>query len=182
MSRSWFVVPVILSILAMPGLAAERRHGVGIGYVLGTVDYDLEGSESIEFSGYSIFGKVGFSDHWGLALNYVDMKDDEDLPFGEEDAYSQLGLHGVFMFRPEKKLRPHLKLGLSWVDVEAKLAGRTFSDDAAGLSGGFGLEWGSPRYAFYLDIEFTDVSVELVPGAELDLLVMNTTLGFIYKF
>src|SRR4029077_20385388 len=110
---------VLALILAAPAFAAEPKSGIGFGLAGGVVDSDVL-SDSLNFSGFTLFGKIGFTDHWGLAVSYRDMKDDENLAFGEEDSYTQTAVHAVYMWRPGKIVRPHVKFGIERTDFEAK--------------------------------------------------------------
>lgn len=180
--RTW-ILSFVVMILAIPPVGAgEGRHGIGVGVDIGTTELDDSDEESIDFIGFNVYGKFGITDHWGIFVNYRDMEDDEDLAFGEEDSYRQVGVHAAYMFRPEKVFRPHVKLGATWTDLEARASFGTFSDSDIGLAIGAGFEAGPPRFAFFLDWEITEASIELFPGAELDLTIDDLTLGFIYKF
>jgi hypothetical protein len=110
------------------------------------------------------------------------MRDDEDLAFGEEDDYMPVGVHGIYMWRPDKKLRPHIRFGFVWTDLESSFFRETFSDSGTGFGLGGGFEFGSPKIAFFLDYEFNTVELELVPSAKADFDFGNFTLGFIFKF
>ena len=92
-------LPVLVTltlILAVPAFGAEPKSGIGFGLTGGVVDSDSL-SDSLSFSGFALFGKIGFTDHWGLVVSYRDMKDDENLAFGEEDSYKQTSVQAVYM-------------------------------------------------------------------------------------
>lgn len=173
-----FAVLVALSFLAASGLSfgAEHKHGIGLGLDSATLDTDSL-PEAIEFTGFTLFGKIGFTDNWGMFISYRDMEDDEDLLFGEEDSYTQIGVHAVYMWRPDKRVRPHVKFGLARTDFEAEAFGLTLSDDGVGISVGGGLEAGSQRVAFFGDL---DVNVVSLFGE--DFTFSDVTLGVIFKF
>jgi hypothetical protein len=172
-------VLVALSFLAACGLSfgAEHKHGVGLGLDSATLDTDSL-PEAIDFTGFTLFGKIGFTENWGMFISYRDMEDDEDLLFGEEDSYTQIGVHAVYMWRPDKRVRPHVKFGIARTDFDAELTGfPTLSDDGVGISVGGGLEAGSQRVAF-----FGDADVNVVSLFSEDFTITDVTLGVIFKF
>ena len=57
----------------------------------------------------------------------------------------------------------------------------TFSDQALGPAIGVGLEWGPPRYAFFVDFGVTFVDIELIPGDKESFTVGNSITGFTYR-
>ena len=111
-----------------------------------------------------------------------DMKDDEFLFFNEKDTYTIFGVDAAYTWRVDTKLRPYAKFGLAHADFEAALPSLpTLSDDGIGLSVGGGLEVGSHRFAFFLDLDFVEVELRL-GQIEDDLSFADATLGFIYRF
>jgi len=173
-------VPMLMILtffLFSPAVAAENKHGLGAALVSGVVDCD-SCVDSIEFSGFALFGKIGFTENWGLLITYRDMEDDEDLFLNEEDTYTQFAVQGVYMWRPAKRFRPHVKFGLERTDFEAKVPGFvTLSDDGTALAVGGGFEAGSQRVAFFLDYDFTIVEL-----FDEDFDIANLDLGIIFKF
>jgi len=173
-------LPVLVTltlILAVPAFGAEPKSGIGFGLTGGVVDSDSL-SDSLSFSGFALFGKIGFTDHWGLAVTYRDMKDDENLAFGEDDSYKQTSVHAVYMWRPGKIVRPHVKFGIERTEFEAKLPPfPTLSDDDVAGSVGGGLEVGTPKVAFFGDYDFTQARL-----FDEDFDIGNLTLGIIFKF
>jgi hypothetical protein len=106
------------------------------------------------------------------------MEDDENFLFDETDSYTQIGVQAVYMWRPSKTFRPHVKFGLERTDFEAEIGGLTVAaDDGVGLAVGGGFEAGSQRVAFFLDYDFT--AVELFDE---DFETANFDLGIIFKF
>jgi len=173
----------ILALLALlfsipdPVLGEVRKHGAGIGYETAIVDSGFL-PEALAFTGFSLFGKIGFTDNWGLLIAYRNMKDDEDLLLGEEDSYIEVGVHAIHMWRPDKRVRPHLKFGLAWVELEAKIPGvPAISDVGFGPSLGGGLEVGSQRVAF-----FGDLALAVVDLFDEDTIFGDLTLGVMFKF
>jgi Outer membrane protein beta-barrel domain len=173
-------LPVLIALglsLAAPAFAAEHNSGVGFGLTGGVVDSDSL-SDSLNFTGYTLFGKIGFTDHWGLAVAYRDMNDDEDLAFGEKDSYKQTSVHAVYMWRPGKIVRPHVKFGIERTEFEAELPPfPTLKDDDVAGSVGGGLEVGTPSVAFYGDYDLTRVRL-----FDEDFDIGNLTAGIIFKF
>ena len=74
-------------------------------------------------------------------------------------------------------------LGLTRLDFEERipLTG-VFSDRAFGAAVGLGLEYGPPRYAFFVDFSFTFVDLRLIPGNTETWTIGNTITGFTYRF
>jgi hypothetical protein len=154
-------VLVALSFLAVSGssFGAEHKHGIGFGIDSGTLDSDPL-PEALEFTGFTLFGKIGFTDNWGLFISVRDMEDDELLLGGEEDSYTQIGVHAAYMWRPDMRVRPHVKFGIARTDFDAELPGNpTLSDDGVGISIGGGLEAGTQRVAFFGEADATVVSL-----------------------
>ncbi len=185
MKNLWTCLGVVLTILVLPGSlsAAENRHFVGFGIDAAIVDSDVFFNEE-DHIGFSIFGKYGFNDRWGLFVFYRDMEDDESLfsLIGLEQTYTQIGVRGVRMWRPDKKLRPHVGFGAVQTDFDANFFGMSaMSDDGIGLSVSGGLEAGSQKFAFYGEYGITVVDLDtLDPFGETT--IGNFTAGFIFKF
>jgi hypothetical protein len=81
------------------------------------------------------------------------------------------------MWRPAKKVRPHVKFGVERTDLEGKIPGfATVSDDDTTLAVGGGFEAGSQKVAFLLDYDITvaDIFNE-------DFAFVNLNLGIIFK-
>jgi hypothetical protein len=168
---------IAMMLAALPAAAVESRNGVGGALVSGTLDCD-SCIDELDFEGFAVFGKIGFTDHWGLLLKYRDMEDDEVLFLGEEDSYTQLAVQAVYMWRPRKAFRPHVKFGLERTDFEAEIPGVVRdSDDGVALGFGGGFEAGSQRVAFILDYDFTQVEL-----FDEDFDLANFDLGVIFKF
>jgi hypothetical protein len=182
MKQKW--VPAWVPALAvaaltqfLPAAAADNRHGIGLAVVSGAADCD-SCNDAIEFTGYSLFGKIGFTDNWGLMITYRDMEDNEDLFLSEEDTYTQVAVQAVYMWRPTKVMRPHVKFGVERTDLEGKIPGfATVSDDDTTLAVGGGFEAGSQKVAFLLDYDFT-----LADIFDEDFAFANLNLGIIFKF
>lgn len=171
-------VLILLSglLLATPAAAASK-HGVGFGLDRATFDSD-EFRGDVDFEGFSVYGKVGLSDRWGILIAYRDMDDDEGFSFGAEESYTQVDLQAVHMWMPGATFRPHVKGGLTYVDFEEEIPGVPgLSDDATGFSLGGGFEVGSQRVAFLLD--FTLAFVDLVGE---DVRLRDLTAGVLFKF
>jgi hypothetical protein len=166
---------VLLIVSSAPVFGAERRHGAGFGLCSGSGE--PEDGPELDFVGFSIFGKIGFTDHWGLLISYKDMEDDEDLLIGEEDEYTQIGAYGVYMWRHDRTVRPHMKFGFERTELQLSLFGSSIDDDGVAFSLGGGLEAGSQKIAFFGDFDFT--TVELF---DVDFEIANLTAGVIFKF
>ena len=178
MRRTAVCVLVIL-VMALSGsiLAAERKHGVGIGLVSSSVE-DEDGTVEVDFTGLTLFGKIGITENWGILVSYRDMEDDEDLLFGEEDEYTEIGVHGAYMWRPDNKVRPHVKFGFVRTELEVSAPGfLPADDDGTGFSVGGGLEAGSEKIAF-----FGEMDVAVVELFDVDFDFVSVTLGVIFKF
>ncbi len=181
-TRWRFRVAIVVFLVSCSMAMAEDRHFVGVGFDVAIVDSDTFFNEE-DHIGFSVFGKYGFTDRWGLFLFYRDMEDDEDLfvLIGLEQTYEQVGARGVYVWRPKKKVRPHIGLGLVRTDFDADFGGMgVLSDDGVGLSVSGGLQAGRGRVAFYGEYEIT--------GAELDRLdpdgtsLSNLTVGVVFRF
>ncbi len=175
--RRTTVCVLFLLVIALSGsvLAAERKHGVGIGLVLSNVE--PENATDLDFTGFTLFGKIGITENWGILVSYRDMEDDEDLLLGEEDKYTEIGVHGAYMWRPDNKVRPHVMFGLVRTDLEISVPGFSVDDDGTGFSVGGGLEAGSEKIAF-----FGDLDVAVVELFDEDFDFVSVTLGVIFKF
>jgi len=172
------LIVVASLVVAAPALAKENRSGAGVAFASGTVDVSVPDVPDLDFTGYTLFWKYGFTDHWGLLLSYRDMEDDENLLPGEELNYTQFGVHAVYMWRHGKKVRPHVKFGVANTDIEVidPTLG-TASEDELAFSVGGGLEAGSERIAFFADYDFTQFEIS---GIDFD--VANLSLGIIFKY
>jgi hypothetical protein len=180
-------VLAVLSLLlflfcaSLPALAADDRSGAGLGFTSGIVDMEFLPAE-LDFVGYTLFWKFGFTDTWGLLVSYRDMEDDEILIFSEEDDYTQFAVHAVYMWRHGKRVRPHVKFGLARTDFDARSPFfPSVSDDDVTISFGGGLEAGSDKIAFFADYDFTQPELELF-GFSQDTDVFGLTLGIIFKY
>lgn len=168
-------------LATFPVLGADKRSGAGFGINSGTVDSDILPDE-LDFVGFTVFYKWGFTDTWGLFFSYREMEDDENLFLGEEDEYTQFGVHAVYMWRAGKRVRPHVKFGLAHTDFEAKIPGLPLlSDSDVTISVGGGLEAGSEKIAFFADFDYTEPEITLL-GVSQDMEIGNLTLGIIFKF
>lgn len=172
------VILFALLVIAIPAFAKENRSGVGVAYTAGVVSVDFPGVPDLDFVGYTVFWKYGFTDMWGLLVSYRDMQDDENFAPGDEIDYTQIGVHAVVMWRHGKMVRPHVKFGLADTDfevTEASLGSVSESDTAFSIGGG--LEAGSERFAFYADYDFTQADLS---GVDFDVAGLN--LGIVFKY
>ena len=168
-----------------PSPWAERKYAVAIGYSGSTVEVDVPraGTTDITFNGWGVVGRIGLNERWGLQFGYRSMNDDENLNTGEDISLDLITAHAYWAWLETKNSRWHVKFGLTWMDFESKIPFLgTFTDQALGPSIGTGLEWGTPKYAFFVDFGVTFADIELIPGVEESFLVGNTITGFIYKF
>jgi hypothetical protein len=177
----WKVLGIAIVFATLPYSAplAGTRHSIGLGLNVATVDSDFFFNEE-DHTGYSVFGKIGLTDHWGIFLFYRDMEDDEDF-FGLEQTYNQLGVHAVYMWRPDNKVRPHVGFGLVRTDFEADFFGLgVLSDDGIGPSVSGGLEIGSQKVAFYAEYQITVVDLDnFDPDSTI---IDDLVLGIVFKF
>ena len=169
--RGFLIVGFAL-LMTFPAFAKESRSGVGVGYNVGTLDFDGLPDE-LDFVGFNVWYKWGINDMWGVLVSYRDMEDDEDLLPGFEIEYTQIGVHAVIMWRHGMKVRPHVKFGLALTDVEVI----GVSEDDTTLSIGGGLEVGSESFAFYADYDYTEPDLS---GTDFE--IGNLTLGAVFKF
>ncbi len=175
--RSIAIISLLLAV-ALPVAAADNRSGAGFALVRGSVDANFL-PESLDFTGFTLFWKYGFTDSWGLLVSYRSMEDDENLLFGEEDEYDQLSVHAVYMWRHGMRVRPHIKFGLARTDFEVRLPGGSVSEDDTAISIGGGLEAGSEKVAFYADYDFSEPEFDFLVD---DLELYNLSLGMIFKY
>jgi hypothetical protein len=169
------LIALLMTVSAV-ALAAERRHGVGLGVVAGTGEPEFAGADEIDFVGGQIFGKFGITDNWGVLITFRDMEDDEDVS-GLSAEYTQISVHGIYMWRPDNKVRPHVKFGLQQTDLELTALTLTIDDDGSAFSFGGGFEAGSQKVAFFLDLDYTEVEL-----FDVDFEGSNLTAGVIFKF
>jgi len=168
-----------------PSSWAARKYGVAVGYSGSTVEVDVprNGSGQVVFKGWGVTGRVGLSRRWGIQFGYRNMDDDEDLDSGEKLSLDLFVAHSYYVWLETKHTQWHVKFGVTWADFESEVApGVTFSDQVLGPSIGTGFQWGSPRYALFVDFGFTLVDVELIPETKESFIVGNTLAGFIYRF
>ena len=102
---------------------------------------------------------------------------------GEEISLDLIGGHAYVTWLETKHSHWYAKMGLSWVDFEDEIPMTgTFSDEAIGPSIGLGVDWGSPRYAFFFDWDLTFFDLEVLPGEKESIHIGATIVGFIFKF
>ncbi len=177
---------VLLSFLSTPGIGAENKHGIGFGINVATVDSDSF-FEDEDHDGFSIYGKIGITDKWGIFIFYRDMEDDENFAGGFEQTYEQIGVRALYMWRPDKRVRPHVAFGLTRTDFTADFGGLglgKLSDDGIGISVSGGLEAGSQRIAFFSEYSITvvDLSDLAQPIGDDDTTIADLVLGIMFKF
>ncbi len=168
--------PLAALILAAPAAAADRDSAVGIGITIGALDSGRN-ADSIEFEGYTLFGKIGLDPHWGVLLSYRDMSDEDFLLFFQDGEYTQVSAQGSYLWRPRKRLRPFVKFGLTRLDYEGDFGSvPNRSDDGIGYTFGWGLEIGGGFVAFLLDWDYARVDLF---GDSTD--VVNISFGAVLK-
>ena len=173
---------VLLSFLSTPGIGAENKHGVGFGINRSIVDSDVFFDDE-DHEGFSIYGKIGITDKWGIFIFYRDMEDDEDFGGGFEQTYQQFGVRALRMWRPDMRVRPHVAFGLTMTDFEVDSGGfgfGTLSDDGVGISVSGGLEAGSQRVAFFSEYSVTVVDLGDIDND--DTTIADLVLGIMFKF
>lgn len=172
------LILIVLFAVTVPAIAKENRSGAGIGYTAGNLSVDIAGTDDLDFTGYTIFWKQGFNDLWGLLVSYRDMKDDENLPPGDEINYTQWGVHAVVQWRHGKRVRPFVKFGMAKTDLEVTDTSMgTQSEEETAFSFGGGLEAGTERIAFYADYDFTRAEL-----SSIDFDFGDLVLGIIFKY
>lgn len=185
---------LLAATLALPAVAETPRFGFGLGVASGSIDNGTYPDnchdyfctpETDEFSGFSLFGRVGLTRHWGLLLSYRDLEESgglrEDEIFGRDDSYSNLGLFATYTWRPQKKIRPHLKFGLARIDYEASGFGFEDSDDDVTVSLGGGVEIGPQKFAFFADLDVTEINLDMESFEDDRLSIGDLTLGIIFR-
>ena len=184
---------VVLILLLATAAAAEdvsqppetKRYSVGIGYAGSTIDVDTsrDGDKQVILDGWGVRGRMELKKRWALQFRYLSAE--EGFSSGGKLSLDQFDVQANFKWYESEKKYFHMyaKFGLAWTDFEERipLTG-TFSDQALGPAVGIGLEWGPPRYAFFVDFGVTFVNVELIPGDSESLTVGNTITGFTYRF
>ena len=173
------MILLIGACLSLSVFAGSGRHGIGLGESLGTFAPDGD-REEVDFTGYTLFAKIGLSGRWGIFLSYKDLDlDTNEKPLlTEADAYTQAVAHLYRLWRPDMKIRPHAGFGLAWTEFETDSpAFPGLSDSGIGVSLGAGVELGSPEFAFLIDYQFTRVDLF---GESFDLDDLMT--GIILKF
>ena len=180
--RTIFILAILLAV-SVPASAEDNRSGAGFAFTSGIVDADFVVlPEELAFVGYTIFWKAGITEQWGMLVSYRDMDDDEFLLLAEEDEYTQFAVHAMVMWRHGKRVRPHVKFGLAYTELEA--TGPFIldtKDDDTTLSIGGGLEAGSEKIAFFADYDYTQPELNLI-GVNADYDVWNLSLGIIFKY
>lgn len=186
MSRRSFSTSMLLAFfLFLPAVAAEHNSGLGAALAGGAADCD-SCFDATAFSGFALFGKIGITRNWGVLITYRDMEQEDDdlfsLFFNEKDTYTQLAVQGVYMWRPSKTVRPHVKFGLERTDIEREIPGAPkVSADGTGWSVGGGFEAGSQRVAFFLDYDITGVKLDFGAFNDEDFAFANLNAGIIFK-
>ena len=173
------MILLIGTCMSLPAFAGSGRHGIGFGESLGTF-YPDSAREEVDFSGYTLFGKIGLSSRWGIFLSYKDLDlDTNEKPLvTEADAYTQAVAHFVRLWRPDMRVRPHAGFGLAWSEFETDSpAFPGLSDGGIGVSLGAGLELGSPAVALLIDYQYTRVDL-FGESFELD----DLMTGIMFKF
>ena len=174
---------VLLASLSTTGIGAENKHGVGFGTNFANVDSDVFFDDE-DHDGFSIYGKIGITDKWGIFIVYRDMEDDEDFSGGFEQTYEQIGVRALRMWRPDMRVRPHVAFGVTQTDFDATGVGFSASDDGIGISVSGGLEAGSQRIAFFSEYSITvvDLSGLAQPIGDDDTTITDLVLGIMFKF
>jgi hypothetical protein len=175
--RLVWITAVLFVVATLPAGAAVNKNGAGLSAVAGVLDCE-SCSDTFDFSGYAVFGKIGLDDHWSLYVTFRDMEDDELFLFNEEDSYTQLSVQAAYTWRVSRAFRPYVKFGVTRTDFEAEAPPLpALEDDGVSLAVGGGFEAGSQRVAFLLDYDFT--TVELFDE---DFDIGNLGLGILFKF
>ena len=176
--------PILLALfLVTPALAekANLRHGFYMSLTPGRVTGDASGD--VDFLGLTLAVKLGFTRHWGLQLLGRASFDMESSPIDEEDQYQQIGASAVYMFRPMKELRPHVRLGAAWSRLRAEIPSViTIADDQFVPMVGAGLEWGSRKTAFFGEIDYSTGEYFQDTIIADDKGIFNVSLGVVFKF
>ncbi len=177
---------VLLSFLGTPAIGAENRHGVGFGFNAAIVDSDSFFFDEAH-EGFSVFGKYGVTDNWGIFIFYRDMEDDEDFSdvflFPDlEQTYRQFGVRALRMWRADARVRPHVAFGLTYTDMEADFRNvlGIISDSGVGISVSGGFEAGSQTIAFFTEYSIT--VVDLSDFDDDDTTIGDLVLGIMFKF
>lgn len=152
--------PVMLAALILVlgfgthATADPNDDAVGLGLDQSKLSFDSLSSD-LDFSGFTAFLKIGADPRWGIILAYRSVEDDEDLLPGEEISYTQAGIYGTRVWRPEAGFRPHVKFGFIWMDFTLEATGfPTLGETTTGFAVGGGFELGSQRVALLVDYEY----------------------------
>ena len=194
-------VALVGSLVATTVLVAEETHTshklskytIGIGAVGGQVDPESVGGSEFadgppftttgfeaDFTGVALIGKVAINPNWGVMFSFRSMEDDEDLSSSVD--YTQVAAQGVYLWNPHQTIRPYVKAGMVFTDLDSgispqRVTDRREDDEGVGISFGLGLEIGSQRYAFFADFDYTDVSL-----FDVDHDILTATAGVLFKF
>ena len=173
-------------LLPLPARCDQKgTYAVGVGWSGATINVDVPraGEDKFTADGWGLVGRIGLSKRWGLEGSYRTVQDDEDFATGEEISIDLIGGHAYVIWLETLHTQWYAKMGLSWVDFEDEIPMMgTLSDEAIGPSIGIGFDWGSPRYAFFVDWELTFVNIEVIPDDDESINVGATVIGFIFKF
>ena len=179
--KSLFAAQLILVALALTAPAHAERPGfsagVGLNSGLALVGDDsgaVTNDSQEDLQGFTVFGTVEFSPSWGVAVSYRET----DGELGSlEMAYNQIAAHAVRRWRVGTRVRPHVKFGLAHTGMEEIDFFGTRSESGVGISFGGGMEIGSQRVAFLLELDSTGVALgDEVKG------IANWTAGLAVRF
>ena len=124
------------AMVALPALANDRKHGVGLGFTVGTLEPD--GSMDIDTKSFTIFGKGGFKDNWSINGTLHIGEDDDEILFGAGIDVTQLSVGVGYNFLQDNVFRPFVQAGLGNVDVDESGG---IKEDDTGLMVGFRLNF-----------------------------------------
>lgn len=176
--------PILLALFLVTPALAEKpnlRHGFYMSLTPGQVAGDA--SDDVDFLGLTLAVKAGFTRHWGLQLLGRVSFDTESSPIDEEDQFQQIGASAVYMMRPMKRIRPHVRLGFAWSRLRAEIPKViTIADDQFVPMAGAGLEWGSRKTAFFAEVDYSAGEYFQDTIIADDKTLINLSLGVVFKF
>jgi hypothetical protein len=176
--------PLLLAVfLATPALAEKPnlRHGFSMSLSPGRVQGDTSGD--VDFMGLALALKAGFTRHWGLQLLGRASVDTQSSSIDEESEFQQIAVSAVYMLRPMKEFRPHIRLGGAWSRIKTDIPGviNTADTEILPMAGG-GFEWGSRKTAFFAEVDYVTGEYFQDTSFADDKTIVNVSLGVIFKF
>ncbi len=186
-------VGVVLLLVAAPVRAEDspapppepKRFSIGVGHAGSAIEADVarDGNRTIVLNGLGFRGRGDVKGLW--SLQFRQLSGEADYDNGGRLALDQFSAH--FGFRVYQSRRRYVRvdgcLGLTWIDLAERIpaVGR-FTDREMGPSVGIALEYGPPRWAFFVDFAATFLDIQLSPGTRETLTAGNAMTGLTHRF